>query len=304
MSQIAAPLAASGDVAASRRNAAVIAAWRTAAQRALREPLLHFLVLGGLLYAASAALSGREDRQRILVSRADIAGISTNYELQYGVQPTDVQLNALIDAFVREEIYYREALSAGLDRNDEIVRRRLVQKYEFLQQDLASIPETDDATLNAWFREHRSQYEQPARISFTQVYFSPDRREEQAAYDRALRERASLTSSGRTRAPGDGDVFPGTTDFSALTAQDVERVFGPGQLSDQIFSLPRSTWSPPLRSGLGWHLIRIDAIEPAQIPAFSEVSERVRRDWSAAQRSRRNDDDYARLKARYTIVRQ
>jgi peptidyl-prolyl cis-trans isomerase C len=272
--------------------------------RAVREPLLHFVVLGAVLYFVSTWLTTHPEAQRIVVSRADIDGIATNYQLQYGARPSGQQLDALVDAFVREEIYYREALRNGLDRNDEIVRRRLVQKYEFLQQDLAAVPEPDEATLTAWFEQHRSQYQQPARVSFTQVYFSPDARGEQGARESAVRERARLVASGRVRAPEDGDLFPGTTDFSALTAQDIGRVFGDGTLSEQIFSLPASTWSAPLRSGLGWHLVRVDGVEPAQVPAYADVAARVRGDWLDAQRGQRNEDDYARLRAGYTIVRQ
>jgi peptidyl-prolyl cis-trans isomerase C len=267
----------------------------------MREPLLHFLLLGALLWTLTSHLTHSATERHIRISRADIAGIIANYRQQYGSQPSTAQLDALTDAFVREEIYYREAVQQGLDRDDEIVRRRLVQKYEFLQQDLATIPQPHEADLAAWYAAHQGQYRRPARVSFTQIYFSPDTRGEQAAYDNALRERSSLVSSGRTRAPQDGDAFPGTTDFSSLTAQDVERVFGPGSLSDSIFALPLATWSAPLRSGLGWHLVRVDAREPAQTPPQSEVSERVRRDWLEAQRERHNDDSYARLKARYTI---
>jgi peptidyl-prolyl cis-trans isomerase C len=292
-----------GAVASSHRDDGSSRRRRFAA-RLWREPLLHFLILGAILYVVVGRLSAHTDAQRIIVTRADIDGIATNYRLQYGALPSGAQLDALVDAFVREEIYYREARNLGLDRDDEIVRRRLVQKFEFLQQDLATVPSPDERTLRDWFEAHRAHYAIPARVSFTQVYFSPDGQGEQAAHERALRERASLIRSGRARAPEDGDVFPGTSDFTALTADDIERVFGPGNLRDELLSLPVSSWSQPLRSGLGWHLVHVDAIQPAQTPAFADVSDRVRRDWFEAQRGQRNDDDYARLKRDYTVVRQ
>ena len=172
MTELALPAGKQNTVATNRPAADGRAL--TVLARVVREPLLHFVLLGALLYFVSTWLTAHPEAGRIVVSRADIDGIATNYQLQYGNRPSGQQLDALVDAFVREEIYYREALRNGLDRNDEIVRRRLVQKYEFLQQDLAAIQEPDEVALTTWFEQHRSQYQQPARVSFTQVYFSPD----------------------------------------------------------------------------------------------------------------------------------
>jgi peptidyl-prolyl cis-trans isomerase C len=272
--------------------------------RAVREPFLHFVVLGALLFGMGEYLQGRAGFSRITVTRDEVARIITNYQLQYGVAPTGQQLQALTDQFVHEEMFYREAQRVGLDKNDEIIRRRLVQKYEFLQQDL-SIPEQPGPTqLLNYFRDHTAQYQIPARITFTQVYFSPDRLGLDGAHEAAQRLRVQLLRSGANRASIQGDAFPGPSDYSALTQPDIARVFGSGELTAQIFNLPLGVWSPPLRSGLGWHLVYVSAVQATRNPLFEEVAEKVRRDYLAAQSERRNAASLARLAQGFTIVHE
>jgi len=272
--------------------------------RALREPFLHFIVLGGLLFAFNEWLEARSAFTRITVTRDDIAGIITNYQLQYGYAPTGDQLQSLIDQFVREEVYYHEALRLGLDKGDEIIRRRLVQKYEFLQQDLAVAHLPSPLELRAYYREHQARYRIPDKLSFSQVFFSTDTRGEQGARADAERLRVRLLTSGASRAPASGDSFPGPTDFAAVTPQDVARVFGAGTLAEGLLHQAPGSWSQPVRSGLGWHLIHLDAIEPAHAPAFEEVEEQVRRDYLEALRQQHNDEAFAKLKRGFTIVRE
>jgi peptidyl-prolyl cis-trans isomerase C len=289
---------------AARQAASHRGAWRRGLARAAREPFLHFIALGALLFAFNEYLQARANFSRITVTRDEVAGIISNYQLQYGITPVGKQLDSLIDQFVREEVFYHEALRLGLDRNDEIIRRRLVQKYQFLQQDLAIAHEPSEAELRSYFQTHEAAYRVPAKLTFTQVYFSPDTRGDDGARDAARRLRAQLAATGATRAAAEGDAFPGPTDYAALTQQDVARVFGSGNLSDEIFRLPVGAWSPPLRSGLGWHLIYVDARQPLRGAEFAEVAQAVRRDYADAQRSHHNAEAFAKLKRSFTIVRE
>lgn len=289
---------------ASQRVTRSPGALRGALARAAREPFLHFVVLGALLFGLGEYLEARANFSRITITRDAVAGIITNYQLQYGITPVGRQLGSLLDQYVREEVFYHEALRLGLDRNDEIIRRRLVQKYEFLQQDLGIAHEPSEAELRSYFRAHEAQYQVPAKLTFTQVYFSPDHRGDEAARNAALRLRPQLAASHATRAAEQGDPFPGPTDYSALTQQDVARVFGSGSLTDAIFKLPPGEWSAPLRSGLGWHLIYLDGVQPARLATFEEASAALRRDYLEAERSRHNDEAFAKLKRNFTIVRE
>jgi peptidyl-prolyl cis-trans isomerase C len=290
--------------AAAPRGAPVIGQWRRGFARAVREPFVHFIVLGALLFAFNEHMEARANFSRITVTRDDVAGIITNYQLQYGITPAGEQLQTLIDQFVREQVFYREALRLGLDKNDEIISRRLVQKYEFLQQDLAIAREPSDAQLLAYYNAHAAQYQVAAKVTFSHVYFSPDTRGEDAAHDAAQHLRMQLVSLGASRAAPQGDSFPGSTDYAALTQPDVARVFGSGELTEQIFKLPAGQWSPPLHSGLGWHLVFVNAVQPARAASFEEVAATVRRDYMDAQRNRDNAQAFAKLKQSFTIVRE
>jgi peptidyl-prolyl cis-trans isomerase C len=288
----------------SRRNTPAPAWWRRSLARAAYEPFVHFIVLGALLFAFNEYLQARANFSRITITRDDVAGIITNYQLQYGITPAGEQLQSLIDQFVREQVFYHEALRLGLDRNDEIIRRRLVQKYEFLQQDLDIAREPSQAQLVAYFNAHLAHYRLPAKLNFTHVYFSPDIRGDDGARAAALRLRTQLLASGESRAAATGDSFPGSTDYVALAQADVARVFGSGELSERIFKLPAGEWSPPLRSGLGWHLVYVNAVQAARDAGFDEVAEAVRRDYLDAERSRLNAEAFARLSRKFTIVRE
>jgi hypothetical protein len=162
----------------------------------------------------------------------EVEGIENNYRLQYGASPTPEQLAALIDRYIQEEVYYREALRLKLGDNDEIVRRRLVQKYEFLEQDLGTPPPPSDAELRAYYETYRERYAIPERLTFSQVFFSIDRAGEADAKARAARALTTLNDRRLSRAPGLGDSFPGEADYAEVTPMQVRRAFGASSLSE------------------------------------------------------------------------
>lgn len=272
--------------------------------RALREPFLHFIVLGGLLFALNEYLEARATFTRITLTREEVAGIIDNHRLQYGYTPTGSKLDELINQYIREQVFYHEALRIGLDKNDEIVRRRLVQKYEFLQQDLAVDSEPTDAQLRAYFQAHAAHYLLAPKIAFTQVYFSTDQRGEEGARAAAQKARAELIAQGVDRAATNGDAFPGPTDYAALTHDDVARVFGATGLAEQVFTLPVGQWSEPLRSGLGWHLVYVTSQQAGRPARFEDVRSVVRQDWLDSERERRNEAAFDKLVRHFTIVRE
>jgi len=268
----------------------------------LAEPFLHFLLLGAALFGVDHYLEAKSRFTHITIAPQVVAGIAENFRLQYGSLPSPERLQALVDARVREEVFYHEALRLGLDKDDEIIRRRLVQKYEFLQQDLDIESEPNAAALQAFFAAHKQQYEVPATVSFSHVYFSTDSRGEHAPAD-AARAAAALAVSGLNRAVDSGDAFPGPTDFTRVSQVELGRVFGQQGLASEIFKLPPRQWSKPLASGLGWHLVYVNAREPARVPDFAEVRDTVRRDYLEAARAARNEQAYAKLKRGFVIER-
>ena len=270
--------------------------------RAARESLVHFLLLGGLVFAASESVEHYTTRYRVAVAPDRIDRLTETYRQQFGQDPTKSQLKTLVDNYVREEIEYRESLALGLDRDDEIVRRRLVQKYEFLQQDLQSLDTPSDATLRAFYTQHQGSYGQPERRAFTQVYFSPDKGDDGLAHDRATEELPRLRASGVDRAPQAGDVFSGPSDLADLSQGDAERLFGSSELSQKLYTAPQGQWVGPYKSGFGWHLLRVTGITPARPQPYEAVAARVLDDWRAAQREAINAKSLAALRSKYNVV--
>jgi hypothetical protein len=268
------------------------------AMRVLREPLLHFLVLGALVFTAAHHLERDADRYRIDAGRAQRARIATTYRQQYGIAPTEAQVQYLLDQYVRSEILFREGLALGLDRDDEIVRRRVVQKIEFLNEDADAIA-ANDAELEKFFASHRSRYVTPASVSLTQIYFSADPHGEAEAHARAEAALAALKrGAGSTR----GDRFEAGDSFAALSAPDAPRVFGDSQLTVALFNTPTGEWAGPFRSAYGWHLVRIERHAPPRVLPLDSVKDRVRADYLTAERERRNEAEFKRLAAKYRVV--
>ena len=276
--------------------------WPKWLKTAAREPLLHFVLLGGAIFATSETIEHFTTQYRVVITPDRIQQLKDTYVLQYGTAPTPTQLQNLVGGYVKEEIEYRESLALGLDRDDEIVRRRLVQKYEFLQQDLQSLDDPSDQTLRAYYTAHAGSYGQAQTRSFTQVYFSPDNGGEDQAEHRAEAELKKLNASGAARAPDDGDAFPGPTDLADLNAGDTERLFGTSDLSRAVFTARPGAWAGPFRSGFGWHLIRVTGDKPATVQPYDQVASRVLDDWRATQRETLNTKTYATLKAKYNVV--
>ncbi|MDB6107079.1 MAG: hypothetical protein JWO52_7078 [Gammaproteobacteria bacterium] len=277
---------------------------RRFARRVAREPFVHFVLLGAALFFVNHYLEERSRFARITITREQVQGIAENYRLQYGGLPSVQQLDALVSNFIREEIFYHEALKLGLDADDEIIRRRLVQKYEFLQQDLATPAEPAEPQLLDYYHEHLDQYRRPQTVTFTHVYFSTDGRGETRAREAAQAIASSLNLRGLSRAVDDGDRFPGPYDFTALSQDELGRVFGKEGLAQSIFEVEPNHWSQPLRSGFGWHTVHVSAREPGRQATFDEACDDVRRDYIQGERDRRNAETIAKLRRSFAVVRE
>ncbi len=270
-----------------------------------REPLVHFLVLGLCFFAVYALVndeSASETDTSIVVAQSDIDWLEQNFVRQWNRPPSATELEHLIDAHVREEVLYREALSIGLDENDTIVRRRLAQKLEFLAEDLAARIEPTDAELEAYFVEHRTQYELPLRLSFTHVYFNSDRRENARADAEYVLAELEADAEPPSRAPERGDRFMLQHDYPNRSSRDVEQTFGRG-FAEALFQLGAEVaWQGPIASSYGYHLVRVTNRAESLLPELTAVTERVRQDFEAGRRERANEAYYESLLARYDVT--
>ena len=268
----------------------------------LREPLLHFLLIGAALFVFYNLQSddSADDSNNIVITESDIDRLITLWERKWQRLPTEAELEGLIEAQIREEVLYREALAMGLDQNDTIVRRRLAQKVEFISADLASQVEPSDADLQTYLDAHTDKFAVPARISFQQIYLNADQRGNNVEKDanRLLDELARPEASVDIMAAGDPFMFG--QQHEQLTEHGVARLFGQ-QFAEKIFELPVGRWHGPVISGYGLHLVYVDAKSEAKTSTLDEVRDKVRDEWLAQQRRKMDQVFYSELRKRYDI---
>jgi len=267
------------------------------------EPLFHFAILGVVLflvYAVAADRLSSDERTTIRITTSDVELLSATFQRQWQRSPTAGELENLVKARVREEVLYREALAVGLDTNDRVVRRRMVQKMDMLSQDLALLTDPTDSELKAFFDERKEDYRISPQFSFSHIYFNLDRRGDAAEAD-ALELLADLRAqdSPPVRAPERGDRFMLGHEFSRRSSNEVAREFGQ-QFTDALIELELG-WQGPILSGYGLHLVHLDQRIEGRIPNWIEVRDRLVMDFNRIRSDRSKDVLYEGLSAKYEI---
>lgn len=276
--------------------------WR----RTRREPLVHFLALGALIFlVAHLVEQGRADAlRRIVVDDQLESRILQLQQTQSGITPTPDQLAQLVENYIDDEVMYREALRMGLDRDDEIVRRRLIQKVQFLQRDLTVSSAPTGEELRAYFDTHAQRFASPAAVEFDQLYFGPDRNGWADAEARARATYERLEAGKMTGTEQPGDAFPLQIAAGEWTRADAARLFGATQIVDALFQSTPGEWSRPVRSGYGWHLVKPHDRRDTIVPPFAQVRDQVRAAYLEAAAAASDRRQLAALRERYEIVRE
>jgi peptidyl-prolyl cis-trans isomerase C len=278
---------------------------RTPLTRWLREPLVHFLLIGLLLFVAYGVRShsaGQQFGNRIQLTLDDVGQLQIGFAAQWQRQPTPEELSGLVESRVREEILYREALTMGLDKDDTIVKRRMAQKMEFLSEDVANAHEPSSAELKIWYEKNGDKLAQPSRATFRHLYFSPDHRGQRAHNDagQALSKIAGEPQDSKIAAAL-ADRFMFQDYYGDRSPEQLAKEFGP-QFAQSIFKLKPGSWQGPIESGYGWHLVFVQSFTPGRIPAFEEVEPAVKTAWLSDQRAEEWRKTYATMRAKYQVV--
>lgn len=270
-------------------------------QKLLREPLFHFLLLGTVLFAAHAALGRRAASEpgQIVVSQIRIDHLREGFARTWLRAPTAEELEALIRDFIREEVYYREAMAMGLDRDDTIIRRRLQQKLEFLSETVTDLTPPTEEELRNFLRDHPDRFRSQPRFSFHQVYLSLERHRDSLAGDagEVLRQLRSSNSSDTSRL-GDPSLLDYL--FTDVEATEVVRQFGE-KFAIALNDLPIGEWQGPIESSYGIHLVFVDGRTERQIAALEDVRDAVRRELLNVRRLESSKKFYDGLRKRYAI---
>lgn len=266
-------------------------------RRLLREPLLHFVVLGAALFGGYRWVSvPAADQATIVVSAERIASLGAQFAAAHGGrQPDDAELRGLIDAYTRDEMLYREGLALGLDRDDPVVRNRVRQKAELLSDDVMAADPTE-ADLQAYLDAHRADFELPGGVSFEQVYIDPNRH---ADVDRAVgAARAALARGRSPEGVGDRTMLPAS--MAGARPAEIGAQFGDA-FGAALAGLTGSGWQGPVKSAFGLHLVRIVGRQPPVHPTLAEARDVVAREWNRAQVVARRADFTRALARRYRV---
>lgn len=274
-------------------------------KRLLREPLLHFLLIGVALFVVYRFVRPNAkttpSSKQIQLSLDDLAQLALIFQSQWKREPTAPELEHLMETRVQTEILYREALAMGLDKDDEIVKRRLAQKMQFLAEDAAP-REPTAAELRSWYAKNSDQFAMPARVSFRHLYFSPDRRATRARDD-AVKALAQLAGQSEdAKLPESfADPFMFQEYYRDRATDYLSKEFGP-QFAQAIAKLPTGSWQGPIESGLGWHLVFVDTAIPGHVPDFEEVEPDVKTAWLGEQKALAWEKAYQDMRAKYTVL--
>ena len=267
-------------------------------KRALRDPLFHFLILGGILFIAVSLLGTKAKPQNeIVITRSGQKHLADLFELTWQRKPSADELGNLTEEHIKEEVYYREALALGLDDNDTIVRRRLRQKLEFMQEDLSSLEPPTENELRTYFGVHKDQYKTDHIMSFKQVLVSPKKLDADTLGALAISEK--LTAGAPPQSLSRSSLLP--VSMNLETAKSIRNTFGSDFL-EQITDQDLQQWGGPVYSGFGTHLVNVNLNQKPQPLTFEQSKNKVAIDYTQAKREQAAANYYKNLRSQYRIT--
>jgi len=275
----------------------------TRLRRVLSEPLFHFLLLGIVIFAGysivrgSGWLSGPDE---IVVTDGKLKQLAEGFAKTWQRPPSPDEQVGLVRDWIREEVYYREALALGLDKDDTIIRRRLQEKMRFLSSDIAAQADPSDAELEEYLAQHPDMFRKEPRYSFVQVYLNPSNHGDAIEAD-ASRLLARLKREGaRADVSTAGDPILLEQEYDATPGSEVARLFGK-EFAEGLAGLEPGQWQGPVKSGFGLHVVYLREKLPGRLPPLDEVRNLVRREWENEKRLAVEEKAFQQLLKNYTI---
>jgi hypothetical protein len=267
----------------------------------LREPLAQFILIGVVVALVFQAVIGRIDssKEQIVVTQIQIQQLAAQFTRTWMRPPTEAELTNLIRSHVRDEIYYREALAMGLNKDDRVIRQRMRQKLELLMDEVSSLRIPSDAELTRYLQSNSDRYRIDPRISFVQVYLNTDEHKDIKAD--AARILTQLRAGADPATVGDRAILGYR--FERESKREIARTFGE-QLAEQVVKIEPGSWVGPIYSTLGAHLVFVSEHIEGRLPELSEVRAEVERDWRAEQRQKDRDAVFEELLDEYDVVIQ
>jgi hypothetical protein len=270
----------------------------------LKEPFLHFLLAGAILFAAYGWLNyGKKEEtneRMVRITASQVEWLKQIWARQWGHPPNEDELREIVAGYLKEELLAREARELKLDENDIVVRRRLAQKMDFLVQDTTQVAEPGEDELRRLYESHAERFQAPARITFTHIFFNRDKRGVRAEAD-AREALEQLSHPPPEKAWEFGDRFLSQYDFFATEEQAVSSVFG-REFARRVFMVEPGEWQGPVESGYGLHLVRVTKKEPARLPEFGTVRGDVLTLWRQQRELKGREQYFAALLKKYDVI--
>ena len=267
----------------------------------ISNPLLHFLLIGAGLFLLYELVSPEASGEDIILIDDEIVNRSLLiFEKEWGRPPTQEELDGLIARQVKQEVLYRQALKMNLDHNDELIRRRMEQKLNFITNDLATMDDPSDAELEEYYQKNQSKYVLSPRVSYIHIYFSPDKR------PTARTDAENLLKTLPNEAPTIisieklGDAFPFLSQVRRANQGEIASQMG-DEFAASVLDLQEGQWSGPVLSGYGTHLVYVLEKLPEEILPLAAVRDDVLRDYQYAVYQEYNDKIYEDFKNQYDI---
>lgn len=269
----------------------------------LREPLVHFLLIGAALFLVFELFNdpAGSESDRIVITPGQVQFLKANFTRTWQRSPSDQELQGLIDSHVHEEIFYREALALGLDRDDGIIRRRLQQKLEFMSDDLAGVAAPSDEQLQQFLATHPERFRTEPQVAFRHVFLNSDQRGKSAMAEAGLLL-SQLTDPANATDPdtlGDDLMLPKSFDLSP--ASEIASLFGE-TFSNAIMKIEPGHWAGPISSGYGLHLVLVSEQVAGRVPELAEVRKVVEQEWAAVHKKELKEALYRKFREKYTVV--
>ena len=268
-------------------------------KKIIKEPLVHFLLIGlGIFLLYGLTASGDKSRDEIVISDSDLRHMVEMWKLRWQREPTEEELVGLVSATIREEIMYREALKMNLDHDDEVVRRRLAQKMDFLSNDIsAMVNKPSDEVLKEYYETNVEKYKLPARYTFQQIVFTPDhhdnpKQEAEKTLERIQGDQVEIRELG--------DPLSLPYRYTSIYANKLNGELG-GEIAGSLENMPVNKWAGPVHSGFGWHLVYIDERQEAEFPAFEDIRNELERDYAYEKEKESQERIYQQLRNGYDI---
>ena len=260
----------------------------------IREPLVHFLLAGLAIFIFSAWRGEPADpaSRTIAVDAEQVSRLAAAFAQTWQRAPRPDEIDALIREHIKDEIYAREAIRLGLDQDDPIIRRRLRQKMEFLSASAVDTAQPHETTLVAWLARNPARYATNARYDFDQIYLGESDAVSAMAIKTAIEQGAPWQSAGQPLA------LPAT--WVEASRDRISADFG-DDFAAAVAAAKIGTWTGPMASGFGTHLVRVRSATAAQPPKLADVRQAVENDWRAATREARETKAYQALLDGYTI---